>query len=289
MLNEKTVLNNINKRSSYFNKSSFFYQEIGNRLIDRLQICKLRPDTILDLGCKTGYMSTLLHKKYPDAEIYSLELSNEMLGKFKVNTNQKLNRKLCTSYTNLPFANDSFDLVVSNLQLHWNNDFQIVLNACQRVLSKHGLLMFSALGMQSFTELRAAWSAIDSHVHVHDFLDFIELGSYLLKTQWCDPVVDKENITIKYNKILDLYQDLKSLGATNSHVKRNKGLTTKRTMQRVSIKYKALFEDNETIPVTCEVIYGHAIKKQAVNQEISTEIKEIFIPIKKLFKKNDSD
>src|SRR3546814_14745991 len=54
----------------------------------------------------------------------------------------------------LPFAERRFDLVVSNLILHWATDLPGALAQIQRVLRPDGLFLAAMLGGETLTELR---------------------------------------------------------------------------------------------------------------------------------------
>src|SRR5260364_28162 len=93
----------------------------------------------------------------------------------------------------LPFAADTFDLLWSNLALHWHARPDEVLTEWQRVLRKGGLLMFSTLGPDSLRELRAAWCAADAAhalLRVIPFIDMHDLGDILARSGFETPVMD---------------------------------------------------------------------------------------------------
>ncbi|MCM3396203.1 methyltransferase domain-containing protein, partial [Cytobacillus oceanisediminis] len=56
----------------------------------------------------------------------------------------------------LPFPGGAFDLIWSNLALHWHSRPDTVFPDWLRVLRVNGLLMFSTLGPDTLRELRAA-------------------------------------------------------------------------------------------------------------------------------------
>lgn len=54
----------------------------------------------------------------------------------------------------LPFEENTFDLVISNLALHWINDLPGVLTQIRRVLKPDGLFLASMFGEETLWELR---------------------------------------------------------------------------------------------------------------------------------------
>lgn len=55
---------------------------------------------------------------------------------------------------NLPFAPNSFDVITSNLALHWVNDLPGTLKTCRRLLKDDRLFIASMFGEGTLQELR---------------------------------------------------------------------------------------------------------------------------------------
>ena len=64
----------------------------------------------------------------------------------------------------LPFADQSLDLVVSTLALHWTNDLPGSLIQVRRALRPDGLFLASILGGATLTELRQALMAAEAEI-----------------------------------------------------------------------------------------------------------------------------
>ena len=52
-----------------YERAAVVQREIGGRLLERLDLIKLDPAVILDVGCATGEITALLFKKYRRARI----------------------------------------------------------------------------------------------------------------------------------------------------------------------------------------------------------------------------
>jgi malonyl-CoA O-methyltransferase len=77
-------------------------------------------------------------------------------------------------------------------------------------------------------------------------------------------VMDMEYITLTYNDVKAVMQDLRSIGAHNATSGRATGMMGKNAWSRVLQNYEALRRDGK-LPATFEVIYGHAWKPQPKN------------------------
>lgn len=241
-----------------YDEAAELQYEIGDRMLERLDFVRLQPARILDLGAGTGHFSAALLKRYRKADIVALDIAPAMLEQTR--TRGGWLRKpacVCADAEQLPFNDDSFELIFSNLMLQWCADLEGTLAELRRVLAPGGLLMFTTFGPDTLMELRASWNAVDGHTHVNRFTDLHDVGDLLLKTRWADPVMDSERITVTYRELSRLMQDLKHIGAHNVTAGRPRGLTGRRRWQQFSAAYEA-FRVDGVLPASYEVVYGHA-------------------------------
>jgi len=262
-----TEKNTIDKQQARraFNRAATTYDavaelqyEIGDRLIERLDYVRLQPKRILDLGAGTGFFSTALRKRYRKADIVALDIAENMLRQVQERAGWfRKPRCVCADAESLPFADDSFELIFSNLMLQWSVDLEVTLLELRRVLAPGGLLMFSTFGPDTLMELRASWEAVDGFTHVNTFIDMHDVGDSLLSTRWADPVMDSERITVTYRQLATLMQDLKQIGAHNVNHGRPAGLTGRHRLQQLTEAYEDYREDG-VLPASYEVVYGHA-------------------------------
>ena len=246
------------KAAGTYDEAAVLQNEIGDRLMERLDYVRLQPRRVLDLGAGTGMFTRALMKRYRKAEVVALDIAQPMLQRTRQRSGWL--RKpgcVCGDGEFLPFVDDSFELIFSNLMLQWCTDLEATLVELRRVLSPGGLLMFTTFGPDTLMELRASWEAVDGYTHVNTFIDLHDVGDSLLQTQWAEPVMDSERITVTYPELRGLMQDLKHIGAHNVTSGRPRGLTGKRRLQLVAEAYEP-FRENGVLPASYEVVYGHA-------------------------------
>ena len=264
LLNKTHVRRAFERAAASYAQSSIVQREISHRLLERLDLIRLQPATLLELGSATGDTTSGLFKKYPKAHLIALDASPAMLARTR--TRKPWRRKLslvCADAEQLPLADASCDMIISNLTLHWCNDLQQVFAECWRVLKPQGLLLFSSYGPDTLLELRQSWAAADDQTHVHAFMDMHDVGDALIRTQFADPVMDAERLTVTYADPRALLQDLQQLGAVTVSAGCLRGLTRKHKFQTMLTAYES-YRQNGLIPATLEVVYGHAWKPEAV-------------------------
>ena len=250
-----------------YDQAAVLQREVSQRMLERLDLVKLNPTLILDVGCGTGVGGRNLAQRYPDARVIGLDLSPAMLQVARQNSpwwkrslpflSAKLPQYVGADLERLPLPASSVNLLWSNLALQWCDDLPAAFAEFQRVLAPGGLLMFSTFGPDTLRELKRAFAGLDGHTHVNRFLDMHDIGDQLAYAGFGAPVMDMEFITLTYPDLMSLLRELKAIGAHNVTSGRGRGLMGKRTWGAMLKNYEKLRKDGR-LPATYEVVYGHA-------------------------------
>lgn len=241
-----------------YDQAAALQQEVGQRLLQRLDLVKIQPDRILDLGSGTGQCIPDLLARYKKAQVVALDIALPMLWRARKRGRWlRKPRCVCADAERLPFADSSFDLVFSNLMLQWCVELEVVFTELQRVLRPGGLLLFTSFGPDTLRELRGSWQQVDGYSHVNAFADMHDVGDALLRTRFADPVMDVERLTVTYADVWKLMRELKQIGAHNVTAGRPRGLTGKARMQRLVGAYEH-YRSQGVLPASYEIVNGHA-------------------------------
>jgi malonyl-CoA O-methyltransferase len=249
-----------------YEKHATMQQEVAHRMLGRLQYIKMKPELILDCGCATGVSTLALRKQYPKAKVIGVDISMSMLNLAK--TKQAFWQKkdwLCADVAYLPFASQSVDLIFANQLLHWLPDVELFFAECLRILKPHGCLMFSTLGPDTLKEFKQAFLDIETgdFPHVESFVDMHNIGDELLKQQFSDPVMDREDLQLTYASMSQLLSALRAQGVKNRHPQRARGLMSRQRWQKMLDVYP---KQGQRWPVSYEVVYGQAWRPQSIKQ-----------------------
>ncbi len=241
-----------------YDEAAVLQREVGSRLLERLDLMRLQPQRILDLGSGTGYCIDGLFGRYRNADVVALDIAHPMLRHARRRGRWlRRPRCVCADAECLPFPDNSFDLVFSNLMLQWCVDLDGTFSELRRVIRPGGLLLFSSFGPDTLKELRASWREVDGYAHVNTFLDMHDVGDALVRTRFADPVMDVERLTVTYPDVWKLMRELKQIGAHNVTGGRPRGLTGKQRMQRLVEAYEKFRRDG-VLPASYEIVNGHA-------------------------------
>jgi malonyl-CoA O-methyltransferase len=266
LIDKREVRRAFSRAAGSYDAAAVVQREVCMRMLEHLDYVRLQPRRILDAGSGTGWGGRQLNERYPQAELVELDIALGMLEAARGTSSwwQKLfggarQRFVCADIEAMPLAAQSVEMVWSNLALQWCNELPQTFRELHRVLQPEGLLIFSTFGPDTLKELRVAFDGVDGYNHVNRFVDMHDIGDMLVAAGFADPVMEMEKLTLTYDDVRAVMQDLRSIGAHNATAGRAQGLTGKTRWTRIAQNYDTLRRDGK-LPATFEVIYGHAWK-----------------------------
>ncbi|MET0661230.1 MAG: malonyl-ACP O-methyltransferase BioC [Steroidobacteraceae bacterium] len=279
-LDPRLVRARFNRAADGYDAAAAVITELRQRLLERLDVVRLAPERVLDLGAGTGTGTRALKNRYPKAQVLGLDSAHRMLLQARAQRGWLRPFDLvCADAAALPLRSAAFDLVFSHLMLPWCNSLDAVFEEVARVLRPGGLFSFSSLGPDTGAELRRLWRSLDASVHVHGFMDMHDVGDALIRTGFSDPVMDVETVTVTYPTVEHLVREFRQLGTTNLAAGRPRGLGSRTKSQRLASAYQALKRADDALPVTVEVVYGHA---WSVQRPLRVRDGEVRVPLERI-------
>jgi NADH dehydrogenase [ubiquinone] 1 alpha subcomplex assembly factor 5 len=233
----------------------FLHYEIAVRLLERLDLINREFASVLDLGARDGGLTRALAQRQGTAWVVAAEPAQALLRRAPVPC-------IVADPELLPFGPASFDLVASNLALHWTADLPGVLAQLRSALKPDGLLLAAMLGGQTLVELRTALFEAELaeeggvSPRVSPAAELSDAAALLQRTGFALPVADGETITASYPDLLTLMRDLRGMGETNALAGRRRSVLRRRTLARAALIYGERFGDADgRIPATFEVLF----------------------------------
>jgi NADH dehydrogenase [ubiquinone] 1 alpha subcomplex assembly factor 5 len=237
-----------------FADHDFFYRAMLDELLDRLRDVQRPLAEALVIGCPDGSARAALEakgKRVACADPGFLAARGE--GGVQVDEDA------------LPFADDSFDLILACGTLDSVNDLPGALILMRRVLRPDGLMMAAFSGAGSLPRLKAALLAAEGDrpgQHVHPQVDVRSAGDLLSRAGFAMPVADGEMLTIRSGDIVRLMHDLRGMGAGNALATRAPALT-RGTVMRAAEHFASVADADGRTAEQMAVIYLSGWKPDA--------------------------
>jgi len=222
-------------------RASFLAADVADNLAQRLGAVNRRFLSALDLSTRNEVFAAIA----PFAQRWT----RTALGEGPLTADEET----------LPFASESFDLVVSALSLHAVNDLPGALVQIRNVLKPDGLFLAALFGGATLSELRTAFALGESEVlggispRVAPMADVRELGGLLQRAGFALPVADSERTVVRYGAFATLVDDLRALGETNALSDRVRTFLRRDVLAAAIGSYPA--DEDGRLKATFEIVY----------------------------------
>jgi len=270
IFDQQQVRRAFDRAAHRYDDHAVLQREVARRLLQRLDWLKIAPQAVLDIGAGTGEPTAHLIRHYKKAHIVAMDLSPNMLRRTRRRGNWfKRPGVVCGDSRLLPFVDQSIDMVFSSLALQWCERPDLVFAEISRVLRPDGVFIFSTFGPDTLKELRASWAIADDRQHVHPFIDMHDIGDLLIHAGLQEPVMEREEITLTYDNIRGVMNDLRYIGAGNALAERSRGLMGRGRFRKLEQAYEGLRRDGR-LPATYEVVYGTVWSSSSQRPDVVT-------------------
>lgn len=215
-------------------------------LLIRLGTVNRRFGRALDLGAADGSLGTRL----PVAQVISADAGFRFAAAV---------RGVQCDEDRLPFADGSFDLVMSAGALHLVNDLPGALALIRRLLKPDGLFLAAFIGGASLARTRAALLAGDiaatggAAPRIAPMVDVRAAGDLLGRAGFALPVVDMEAVPVRYDGLLPLLRDVRRAG--ESGVLTSRAFLGPGSLAAAAMEFDAGADADGRVSETAEIIY----------------------------------
>jgi SAM-dependent methyltransferase len=234
----------------HFGDHGFLLDHLAEGILDRLDGVQRTFASALDLGCHDGRLGQALRAR-------AIAVTSADAG-FRFAS--AAGGVQCEE-DHLPFADGSFDLVVSAGVLDQVNDLPGALALIRRVLRPDGLFLAGFTGAGSLPLLRGAVMRADMATggavgsRMHPMIDVRAAGDLLSRAGFTLPVADGERLAVRYSSPLRILSDLRGMAMTNLLAdQRNQPLGRSR-VQAIYEALAAQANDDGKVPESFELIF----------------------------------
>lgn len=255
----QTINNKIQER---FSKSAKRYdlltglhRKIADRLFDRV-VKEYTPSSLLDVGCGTGYLTVKFKERFPQSTITGLDFSPGMIEAARPKHGGV--QWVLADGNRMPFADGSFEVLVSNLAYQWSEDLAGAFSEAKRVLAVNGVLACTLFAFNTCGELfRSLQEAGTKELQFTRLPDLPQIRQALCKSGFKDPAIEQESIKIGFTSMQELLGWLKSIGANNPPLS---GFLGPEALSRAAAIYRQEYPYLQGVGATFEVIHIYAKK-----------------------------
>jgi SAM-dependent methyltransferase len=215
--------------------------------VERLEAIMREFPLAVDLGARNGAFAAALAQSPAKAKIGALieaDLSHRMLD-------ARDGMRVQADEERLPFKDESLNLVVSLLSLHWTNDLVGALIQIRQALKPDGLFLGAILGGGTLNELRQCLTQAEAELlggaglRVSPFADVLDAAALLQRAGLALPVADLDRVTVRYKSALELIRDVRAMGDSNVLTDRARRPLSRPVLARTMEIYHQKFSESD--------------------------------------------
>jgi len=247
---------------------------VADNIVDRvLDIAKDFP-TVLDLGCNTGNVLGKLvengssdNNEYPGGitRLIQIDSSCEMI-RAATERSSSLKHHLTVEAHTSPLQsvhckNNSIDMVLSNLSLHWSNDLKGTIREATRCLKPDGVFLGAMFGGESLFELRSALAIAEQEPeggissHVSPMLPVADACGLLTDAGLTLTTVDTATIEVDFENAFSCMEHLNGMGESNGLIQR-RPIVSRETLLAAASIYSSMFGTADgRVPLSFQIVY----------------------------------
>lgn len=236
LFDRELLAHNLLRSVKNFHEHNFLHHEIANRIAENVESLNRRFENILEIGGRDGYLSSVVSRQ--SAVMSAVEDCEK-----------------------LDVSADSFDLVLSNLNLHFINEIPQFLLQVREALKPDGVFISSFFGEENLHELAHVLHQSEIEIyggispHMPPTIDVKTAAALLQKAGFADPISEFAKVEVNYSDPMKLLKDLKFMGQSNILTKRSRRFFTKKFLAKILENYRKLYGTSDgTVSATFEII-----------------------------------
>jgi NADH dehydrogenase [ubiquinone] 1 alpha subcomplex assembly factor 5 len=231
-----------------FCQADFLKSAISDEILERVRLLGRPVSRLLDLGCHDGRLGRMIAAEWRAFADSGFVFARAAGG------------VMCDE-DRLPFADGSFDLIVSAASLHGVNDLPGALIQIRRALRPGGTFIAGFVAGRTLATLHHALVEAESSMRsgasprVHPMVNPAEAAGLLQRAGFVDPVADVDALTVRYADIFALLRDLRASGETSILNERDLRPVGRAVAAEAAHRFGRAADAGGKVPVEVELLY----------------------------------
>ncbi|XP_061843989.2 arginine-hydroxylase NDUFAF5, mitochondrial [Nerophis lumbriciformis] len=239
-------------------KYDYLREEVGSGVADRVYDVARTFPVALELGAGRGHIAQHLNKEAVE-RLFLTDISDAVLQ--QASGGEMATHVVMADEEFLPFKENTFDLVLSSLSLHWINDLPGALRQILHVLKPDGVFIGAMVGGETLYQLRCSLQLAETEreggfsPHISPYTAVTDLGNLLGQAGFNMLTVDIDEVQVHYPSIMEVMMDLQGMGESNCAWNR-RAMLHRDTILAAAAVYKEMYgKEDGSIPATFDVLY----------------------------------
>ncbi len=253
---KKALMRDFGKAARKYDEYAILQRNVADKLFALSKQFFSAENSVIDIGCGTGYFHELCRKNAFYFPITQIDISPEMCeiaasyassGKYGETTT------IQADMDNIPLPENSIKNAFSSLTIQWSQDLENTLKEAHRILDKGGDFFASTLQNGTLHELENSFSKLDRLTHINKFLSKNDIQNTFINCGFKNIKIIEDDIITYHDNLLSLLKQIKGIGA--NHKSSDKKFLGKDYFVKLEKIYQDSFANNGKLPSTWKVVY----------------------------------
>ncbi len=222
------------------------------------------PAGILEIGCGTGILTKWICDHFPDADLYAVDISSEMIARAKKKLSRKRAIKWLVADVRDVTCHSFFDLLFSSSSLHWIQPVENTFRKINTLLRPQGQCIFSCMVAGTFRELYNARRIVAPRKEkrvalpsAEAILDALYKNHFAVKRD-----IDK-TVRVNFQSAEDFFNGIHGQGVTGGESATTDSLLSRTELRRLISYYNKQYRNSDNnVFATYEVKFILAQKRE---------------------------
>ena len=255
---------NFGRQAAQYDRYALVQRRLAEQLVQSLEQHPGNFARILEIGCGTGYLTSLLRQAFPKARITALDLAPAALEAARTRLASAADIEWLVA-DGEHVAPGRFDLITASSVFQWFSQPRQACRLYWEHLNPGGLLAFTTLGPLTFRELAVSFSQAGEMfpeltlpvIPAQNFAPGQDWGDFLQQAGFADITLRQELWLEGYPDLWAFLKAVRGMGATSTRP----AFMPRKLLTAVVDQYEQCFRRNGTVQVTYEIISVRGVKE----------------------------
>jgi malonyl-CoA O-methyltransferase len=244
MADQDSIAKHFSKGSEVYEQEASLQREIAHELFTKIKVKRI-PEYILDVGCGTGFLTSLLMGAFPKARIEAIDLSGDMVRKAQVLIGSPQITWLKGDAADYEFGR-TYDVVASSSAIQWIYPQKMLFGHLFHVVNPGGKLYFSLMLRGTLKELHELRHKVAPHKPLRaELASAADIGGYLKATGFSVSRLEEKIYRREYASAADFLWRIKEQGFTGGEISTADKPLTRGELRELSQAYQSAYRGSQ--------------------------------------------
>lgn len=252
-MSNRSIKKHFSQSAQYYDQHAAVHRTIADKLIS---LCPkaVEANNVLEIGCGSGFLTSQLATRFPNARITAIDISEKMidLAKRRITAANRVTF-ICTDAEHFDYP-ENYDLVVSSSVFQWISNLQSLFSKIRQCTETGSRIIISLMIDGTFKELHSLRSALyplkpvlRALPKLIDVIEILQASGFKIEHR------EEQEYIENYSDAWVFFKTIKSLGFTGGDISTSTVALNKQELKKLAEEYNNVWTKEEKVIATYKV------------------------------------